>query len=358
MTARLPDELSRWLSARSAALDAGDGGEPIVPRLGAHGLLGVGVPEALGGSGGSIRDAVAQLAALAELSLTAAFVYWSQRTFIEYLLATPQERCRREWLPSLLAGGAAGATGLSNAMKFLAGIEELQVTATRNGAQLRLDGVAPWVTNLRPSGYHVAIAVRAPDAGPPWVIALPNDRAGVCRSPDLALLGLGASDTAALRFEGVPFGEEDVLHHDAPAFIATVRPAFLGLQCGLALGLGRASLALAAELGAARHTALAARAVQTRDALAVQAEALDAGLADGRFVAEPAALFAIRIQLYRLAQQAVELELAASGGRAYLTDRDRGFSRRWREAAFLPILTPSLVQLEQELERRRGGVPA
>ena len=35
-----------------------------------------------------------------------------------------------------------------------------------------------------------------------------------------------------------------------------------------------------------------------------------------------------------------------------------GFARRWREAAFLPIVTPSLVQLKTELAKRRARLAA
>jgi hypothetical protein len=55
--------------------------------------------------------------------------------------------------------------------------------------------------------------------------------------------------------------------------------------------------------------------------------------------------------MVELATSAVQLELQASGGRAYLAGGGNGFARRWREAAFLPIVTPSLVQLKTELSR-------
>ena len=44
--------------------------------------------------------------------------------------------------------------------------------------------------------------------------------------------------------------------------------------------------------------------------------------------------------------------LQASGGKAYLTAHGGGFARRWRESVFVPIVTPSLVQLRTELQRQ------
>ena len=64
---------------------------------------------------------------------------------------------------------------------------------------------------------------------------------------------------------------------------------------------------------------------------------------------------ALRIALAESVQQAVMLELQASGGRAYLVDRDRSFARRWRESAFIPIVTPSLTQLQVELAKHAAA---
>lgn len=68
---------------------------------------------------------------------------------------------------------------------------------------------------------------------------------------------------------------------------------------------------------------------------------------------KPAQLFQIRIGLAALASSALELELQARGGKAYLQGHTDGFARRWREAAFIPIVTPSLVQLKAQLARQR-----
>jgi hypothetical protein len=87
-------------------------------------------------------------------------------------------------------------------------------------------------------------------------------------------------------------------------------------------------------------------------------DSLIEGVRNGRFVAEPWALFEIRIALADAANQAVQLELQASGGAAYLRPAGAGFARRWREAAFLPIVTPSLVQLKTELAKRQARLAA
>ena len=47
--------------------------------------------------------------------------------------------------------------------------------------------------------------------------------------------------------------------------------------------------------------------------------------------------------------ETLALELDTSGGAAYLSKEGRGFARRWREAAFIPIITPTVVQLKVAL---------
>src|SRR6185437_11535860 len=146
-TAAVQDHHAAWLDPIADRLDEGYGADAadLVPRLGAADLFRAGVPVALGGTGGDVTDAIAAIAAV-----SAGFVFWGQRTFIEYLLQTPNTALRERLLPDLVAGRLAGATGLSNAMKFLSGLEELQVVAARDSGGFRLQGRLPWVTNLRP----------------------------------------------------------------------------------------------------------------------------------------------------------------------------------------------------------------
>lgn len=348
--------LGGWLDEHAEALDQGIcDPEALLPRLAAGDCFGRGVAEALGGSGGTLGDAVEGIAWLAEHSLTAAFVCWGQRAFIEYLLQSPNAGLRDRLLPSLLKGQLAGATGLSNAMKFLSGLEQLQIEARRTEQGWRLDGCMPWVTNLRKSGFVVAGAVARAGEARPFVTALASHSSGLRRSPDLQLMGLQGSNTAALNLTDVELSEDWLLHEEARLYLPRVRPAFLGLQCGLAIGLARRSLAEAQRLEGEGRRALQAELDNLAEALQLSVRLLHEGLANDRFIDRPADLFRLRIALAEQAATAVQLELQASGGGAYLRERGDAFARRWREAAFVPIVTPSLTQLRGELARQAAG---
>jgi len=348
----LDSSLREWLRAHADALDDGSREAAcIVPRLAEAGLFRVGVPAAWGGLGGDTADALRHVAAVAEESLTAAFVFWGQRAFIEYLLHSPNDALRDELLGPLLAGTLGGATGLSNAMKFLSGIEELSVSAERVGTRFRLRGRLPWVTNLRKEGFVVALAVDHGSDEPPSIFAVPQRALGLSRTPDLDLVAMRASDTAALELEGVELDARWQLHAEAPRFLRGVRPAFLSLQCALAIGLARTALRHASEQAGSGRDVLAPLLATCERDLTITERELALGLEGERFTNAPATLFALRLRLTEIALGAVQLELEARGGKAYLRQRCGGFARRWREASFLSVVTPSAVQLRSELAR-------
>ncbi|EIN02201.1 putative acyl-CoA dehydrogenase [Paraburkholderia hospita] len=341
--------LASWLDANAEALDV----EPslareVLPQLARAGVFAIGVPPTLGGSGGTIVDAIETVAQVAQHSLTAAFVVWGQRTFIEYLLQSDNTPLRDRWIPALLAGEIAGATGLSNAMKFLSNIESLQMRATRHPDGWSLNGSLPWITNLRRDGFLAAAAFDHTDGTLPSIFAIPHNTGGVHRSDDLDLVALRGSSTAALKVEGTVLGEQYRISNDAPAFIARVRPAFLGLQCGMSIGLARRALSAVAETGGGTRAAIHAEATDIEAKLGSETSRLLNGVADGSFLQRPASLFELRISLAETVSAAVGLEVQAAGGRGYLREQG-GTARRVREASFIPIVTPSLVQLKGQL---------
>jgi alkylation response protein AidB-like acyl-CoA dehydrogenase len=346
-----------WLDESADGLDTGAlAPSTVLAVLTRAGLGRIGVPSDLGGDGGSLTEAVAAIADVSERSLAAGFVLWGHRTYIEYLLQSPNVSLRESLLPKLLDGTLAGATGLSNAMKHLEGLEELQFAARANGEQLIVTGKLPWVTNLASDAFHVAVAVSR-ESGPPFIASLSSNDDGLVRSPDLDLMGLRASNTASITVSDTEIDPLRIIHPDATQWLPQVRPAFLGLQCGMSLGLARRSLREARSATGTGRNVLNQTIADLSSALDQQQRALFEGLRNNLFHTNASALFRIRIALANIVADAVGLELQASGGRAYLSGPGRGFARRWREAAFIPIITPSIVQLKTALARHPAVQP-
>lgn len=357
------EELDVWLADEAELLDQSSAQTYLLGRLAARGLTRIGVPEELGGSGGSAAEVVESIASLAQDSLAASFVLWGHRCYTEFVIKSDNQPLRERELPALLGGVWAGATGMSNAMKFVCGIESLEIVATPVDESFdqqphwRIDGALPWVTNLRAGGFSVAAAARTSTPGPVPVFAFRSTQPGVERSANLSLIGLRGSDVAAVRLENVLAGPEDLLHADLEAWLPHIRPQFLGFQCGMSIGLARASIAAAREQ-AGRRPNLQPKIDGLEQILQADVSSLLNGLESGRFAEDPGALFRLRIALARHVSDALSLELQAWGGRAYLEHQAPGFTRRWREAAFIPVITPSLAQLELQLDllaSRRGA---
>lgn len=349
---RMDESLVAWLDEHADNLDSDTLHADALPaRLAEAGLFAVAVPEDEGGDGRALSAAVDVVAELAEYSLSAAFVYWAQRAVIACLLASPNRDLVRRLVPDLLRGRLAGAPGLSNAMKFLGGLDRLRITGAAAPDGTRLNGTVAWATNLRRQGFVAAIAVGDEHGDNPSVFALPHDALGVAREPDLDLLALRGTNTAALRLDDVTLDASWQIHPQARVFLPSIRPAFVGLQCGLGLGLARASLRAGRAALANRPSILSGEI----DALDADIEAcrqtLYAGLDDGSLRERPRDLLTLRLRMVDIAAAAVALELQALGGRALLRADNGGHARRAREAAFLAVVTPTVAQLKGELAR-------
>lgn len=346
------------LAERAIFLNDGTPGYSVAESLSLlakAGRLTSGVPESLGGAGGTLLSAVEEISSVSEECLTSGFVFWCQRTLIEFLVKSPNYWLRHQILPKILRGECSGTVGFSNAMNYLTGIEQLQVKASLDAETVTLDGFLPRVSNLQPGNFVVAIAAQA-TTGEKLIIAVPSDSEGLSRGEDLQLLGLQASWTSTLRLNQVRLSRKWIISEDACNFLSTIRPAFLLLQCGLGLGITRRShQETLLSIDSTNERVLINRlrySTLTLVQLNAQLWKLS-GLSN--FDSDLRELLEMRLALFRLALDSVWLELETKGDTAYL--KPSGTARRLREVAFLPILTPSLLEIEQELQQFTGIFP-
>src|SRR5690606_20458517 len=80
-----------------------------------RGFLSLGVPERVGGAGGSLTELAEAIASVARACLTSAFVLWCHRMFIAYVSRSGRPFLLQEALPQVLRVERFGATGLANA---------------------------------------------------------------------------------------------------------------------------------------------------------------------------------------------------------------------------------------------------
>ena len=327
--------------------------------------------------------------ALARRCTASAFALWGHRSAIAYHEATGTP------LPDGAASGVVAlASGMAPAFKEEAGLGEIPLLATDSpDGAIAVSGVLPWCSNLRPGGW-VVTPVRWED-GRRAVVRHRRDADGVRVKELTGLTALDATASGVLLLDEVCIPAQDVLAWDLPAFRDDVRATFLQIQTAMCLGLAGAALD-AAEAGAddvarevlAEELSAAAEDWQhLRGALAAgvrAASAVRAGGAGGPSDAassgappsgtspsgpsvaggspavaapsapvRPAELVRVRLEAALLTGRATRLEQKIVGGRGYALASDT--SRRAREAAFLPVQSPTETHLRHLLAR--AGVP-
>ncbi|MDI3340944.1 MAG: acyl-CoA dehydrogenase family protein [Sphaerobacter sp.] len=297
----------------------------------------------------TLLDVGAVIATVAWFDLSSAFSLWSHRAVLAYLATLPEGSFLRATLaPRLQRVELLGATALAPAIAHVLEQAPLPVTARRAGRALVLDGRIPWASNLFPPGFVLVTVVAGPD-GPPCVVAIPGDAPGFQVAPYPALLALQATGSSALTLAQTPIGEEWILSDDFPGFMRRVRPVLLLLQACFSWGLAARSLAEARAHLRGASTVFLPEIAEMDARLARLGGAIRRAVADGGQSLGMRAVVELRLDIARLAAAAVAVEAKVLGGRGFLAGS--GTARRLREAAFLPIQSPTEAQLLLELSR-------
>jgi alkylation response protein AidB-like acyl-CoA dehydrogenase len=227
-------------------------------ELGKLGLLAIAVPDELGGAGAGI---VAYSLAMQELARgdASVAVAVSVTNMVGELIwrnGTPAQQ--RQWCPRLASGElVSGAFALSEPE---AGSDPaaLRTTATKTANGWRIDGTKQWITTGDHAGAMIVWAVTDPSAGHKGITAfvVPGKAPGLSVARLEDKLGLRASSTAQLVFDGVEVGEDAVLGQPGRGF-ALAMMALDGGRIGIAsqaIGIARGALEAAIRYAGERKT--------------------------------------------------------------------------------------------------------
>jgi alkylation response protein AidB-like acyl-CoA dehydrogenase len=214
--------------------------------LAALGLLGVTLPEDLGGAG---ADAIAYTLALQELARVDASVAVavSVTNMVGELIAkVGTEAQQRAHIPHLTSGRhVTGAFALSEPQSG-SDPSGMATRAERVGDRWRLTGTKQWITNGGHAGVLVVWAVTDAAAARRGLTAflVPGDAPGLSVARYEEKLGLHGSATAQLVLDGVELGDDAVLAKPGDGF----RLAMIALDGGRisiasqAIGIARGAL--------------------------------------------------------------------------------------------------------------------
>jgi alkylation response protein AidB-like acyl-CoA dehydrogenase len=174
----------------------------LIDKLFALGVMGVEIPEALGGSGASFFHAVLAVEALSRVDPSVGLLVDVQNTLVANgFLRFGNDDVKSRYLPRL-ASGVVGAYALSEAGSGSDAFA-LGARAVERGDEWILTGRKLWITNALEAGVFVVFANADPGAGHRGITAFVVEREfpglGVGRKEDK--LGIRASSTCELLLE-------------------------------------------------------------------------------------------------------------------------------------------------------------
>ena len=228
----------------------------LVKQLFELGLMGIEVPEELGGAGGSFFDAVLAIEAISTVDPAVAVLVDVHNTLVVNALRRwATEEQKKHWLPKL-AADTVGAYALSEAGSGSDAFA-LQTRAEAIAGGFRLNGRKLWISNAREAGLFIVFATLDPAAGYKGITAFLVEKGTpgftVGRKEDK--LGIRASSTCELVFDGCEFPEANVLGEPGKGYkiaIETLNEGRIGIGAQM-LGLAEGAWGHAAKYAKERR---------------------------------------------------------------------------------------------------------
>jgi len=228
----------------------------LVNSLSELGLLGIEVPEALGGADGSFFDAVLAIEAISTVDPAVAVLVDVHNTLVVNALRRWATDAQVQmWLPQL-ASGMVGAYALSEAGSGSDAFA-LQTRAEEVTGGFRLNGRKLWISNAREAGLFIVFATLDPAAGYRGITAFLVEKSmpgfTVGRKEDK--LGIRASSTCELIFDDCEVPQENLLGEPGKGYkiaIETLNEGRIGIGAQM-LGLAEGAWAHAAHYAKERR---------------------------------------------------------------------------------------------------------
>jgi alkylation response protein AidB-like acyl-CoA dehydrogenase len=227
----------------------------LIPTLGELGLLGMAVPEELGGSQLDTVSIALVVEEIARWDGSLALTVASHNGLgTSHILRFGTDEQRRRWIPEIAAGKKLAAWGLTEpgSGSDAAGMRS---TARRDGDHWVLDGTKMFITQGSVGDVFVVLALSDPEKRQKGITAFVLERGmkGFSQRPLHGKLGMRSSDTAELVLEEVRVPDSHRLGEIGGGFIDTLKILDKGritigaLSVGLARGALEESVAYARE---------------------------------------------------------------------------------------------------------------
>lgn len=337
----IPEDIRTTLQENASAVDKGE--KPArygLELLAQHGLLNT----------DDLVATVRLVRGLAREDLSIAFSTWADLMVLTYLKAADTQH--PQLIEAIENGTRPGVTGMASVFKYAAGAGDLDLQARAVDGGYKVSGKLKWASNLADDSIIVSGAHS--DQGGQILFVVDGNAEGLTLGTPFGLLGLNATASAWVEFDDVFIAEENILTTSFQDYLPRVRPAFLLLQSSECLGVAESAIAAASGKTVGINEVFADDVAQTYDKiteLISTQESIAEKTASGEQVAF-ADLLRLRLNAAEAAVQAANLEIRVAGGAGYAQSSPA--SRRYREATFIPVQSPSEGQLKWQLAREES----
>jgi len=214
----LRETVHRWAQERIKPLAAQIDRDNVFPHalwreMGDLGLLGLTVPEDLGGTGMGYLAHVVAVEEIARASASVSLSYGAHSNLcVNQIRLNGNEAQQARYLPRLISGEHVGALAMSEAGAG-SDVVGMKLRAERRNDHYRLNGTKYWITNGPDADVLVVYAKTDPEAGSRGITAflIEKEMTGFSTSAHFDKLGMRGSNTAELIFEDVEVPFDNVL---------------------------------------------------------------------------------------------------------------------------------------------------
>ena len=332
------------------------------------GLMGLLVPQAYGGRGGSLSDLVRVEMELGVACASTAMCYLMHNCGSAVIAAKATQQQGEIWLRDAATGTALATLAFSERGTG-AHFYSPELKVERSNGSLVLNGRKSFTTN----GGHATlypVLVNAASGSGLDIFVVTRDQAGISFDGSWEGIGMTGNSSIAVSFNNVPLADANRLGNEGDGqelVFNVVAPTFLGGIAAVNVGIGQAALNDAVEHAKARKyptgqtlaevpviqgylADMSIAVEQARRLVLAAAAAADAGEA----TALPL-LIEAKVAATEMARKVTDTAMEVGGGQAY--SRALPIERHWRDARAGSVMAPTNEVLREWLGKILTGLP-
>ena len=227
----------------------------LFQKMGDIGLMGMLVPEELGGSGLGYHEYVAAIVELTKVDPSVGLSMAAHNSLCtNHILTFGDEEQKRKYIPALASGQWAGAWGLTEPNTG-SDAGNMRTTAAKDGDFYVINGAKNFITNGK-CAQVVTVIVRTGEVGDSHAMTafvIEKGTPGFTSGKKENKMGMRASETAELIFNDCRVHKSQILGNVGDGFVQSLkildggRISIAALSLGIALGAYEAALAYSKE---------------------------------------------------------------------------------------------------------------